>query len=59
MKTIARGFRFAVTDESGVASIEYGVIAGFASIVIVSAITLLSGRVTGMYNLVEVVFHAL
>jgi Flp pilus assembly pilin Flp len=59
MKKIALGLRSAVTDQSGVASIEYSVIAGFASIVIVSAATLLGGRVKGLYDLVEVIFRAL
>jgi Flp pilus assembly pilin Flp len=59
MKKIAFGLRSVVTDESGVASIEYGLIAGFASIVIVSAVTVLSGRVKGIYDMVEVVFRAL
>jgi Flp pilus assembly pilin Flp len=58
MKKIALGLRSAVTDESGVASIEYGLIAAFASIVIVSAVTALGGRVKGIYDIVEVAFRA-
>jgi Flp pilus assembly pilin Flp len=59
MKKIVLGLRSALTDESGTASVEYSVVAGFASIAVVSAATLLGGRVKGLWDFVEVMFRAL
>lgn len=42
--------RFALADVSGATAIEYCIIGGFLSIVIVGTVAAIGGSVTGMYN---------
>lgn len=46
MKTISRFVR----DESGATAIEYGLIAGLVSVVIVTALLALGPRLTGVFT---------
>jgi len=39
-------------DERGTAAIEYGLIAGLVSVVIIAALTLLGGNLTNVFNAV-------
>lgn len=47
MKTIVSRF---VRDESGATAIEYGLIAGLVSVVIVTALLALGPRLTGVFT---------
>jgi pilus assembly protein Flp/PilA len=41
-----------ISDERGTAAIEYGLIAGLVSVVIIAALTLLGGNLTNVFNAV-------
>ena len=43
-------FMIWIRDERGTAAIEYGLIAGLVSVVIIGALTLLGGNLTGVFN---------
>ena len=45
-------FRFA-QDESGVTAIEYGLIAGLISVVIIAAVTLVGTNLTGKFTAIS------
>ncbi len=45
-----RFFRKLRKDESGATAIEYGLIAGLISVVIITAVTLVGSRLEGVFN---------
>lgn len=42
-----------LSDDDGATAIEYGLIAALVALVIVSGVTLLSGKMIGMYGVIE------
>lgn len=47
MKNLIKKF---VRNDSGATAIEYGLIAGLIAVVIITALTLAGGNLTGMFN---------